>query len=123
MTANPDESLFASITSLSKLSDDELYEELSNAVLGSGLGVGPSDRDGRQRFGRQWFAGRLDEFKRLICTKESVREVRGLAHDDQFLAVATVADALIHAIGQPAAVVVSILVVRLGLDGFCEGYS
>jgi hypothetical protein len=122
MTADPDEKLVANVTSLFSLNDDELYEELSNAVLGSGLGVGPADRDGRQRFGRQWFTGRLDEFRRLVCTKELVRDFRGLSHDDQVLAAATVADALVHAIGQPAAVLVSILVVRLGLDTFCQEY-
>jgi hypothetical protein len=122
VTAGPGETLAANVTSLLNLSDDELYEELSNAVLGSGLGVGPADPAGRQRFGRQWFTSRLDEFRRLVCTKEPVRQFRGLAHDDQFLAAATVADALVHAIGQPAAAVTGILIVRLGLDGFCQGY-
>ena len=122
MAMNPDESLTASIAPLLNLSDDELYEELSNAILGVGHGIGPRDRDGRRKFGRQWFNGRLDEFKQSICTRDSVKELQGLSPGDQVLAMAAVADALMHTIGQPAAVVVGILIMRLGLDTFCQGY-
>ena len=122
MTVNPNEGLVANVTLLFSRSNDELYAELSNAVLGSGLGVGPADRDSRQRFGRQWFTSRLDEFQKIVCTKEPIKQFRDLSHDDQFLAAVTVADALVHAIGQPASVVVGILAVRLGLDNFCQGY-
>ena len=122
MATPQDENLIDSVAERFTQSNDELYEELTDTLLGVGFGLAPSDREGRRKFGRQWFVGRLDEFRHTVCTKDSVGELRDLSRDDELIAAATVADALIHAIGQPAAVLVAILILRLGLDAFCQEY-
>jgi hypothetical protein len=110
------------VTPLLSLTDDELYERLSDAILGPGLAVGPSDQEQRRRFGRQWFSNRIHEIKQLVCEKELTREIRRAAHNDQLVAAATIADALIGYFGKPVSIVVAILIVRLGIDGFCQDY-
>ncbi|MFB8776857.1 hypothetical protein [Streptomyces broussonetiae] len=110
----------AEIDSLLKVSDEALYVKLSNIVLGEGLQFGPEDGEERRAFGARWFAHRRSEIQKIVCESDFAAKVRGNSESgDASLTVATVADGVAAMFGKPAALVIAILVVRMGMDKFC----
>jgi hypothetical protein len=53
--------------------DDELYEALGAAMLGSGLGVSPGDQDRFRRFARAWFDNKIGQLRQRIRDSETYR--------------------------------------------------
>ncbi|WP_432836758.1 hypothetical protein [Dactylosporangium sp. CA-092794] len=118
----PDNDLGRTTEHLIALSDDDLYLELGNVILGLGPGASPKDPEANRRFGLQWFNSRREQFQQTVCSNERVIAIRRSSDSEQLIAVATIADALMAIVGLPASTVVSILIIRLGLDSYCDRY-
>ena len=101
--------------------DDELYELLGASLLGSGaVGISPEEQNRNRRFGRRWFERQYHELQQRICTDKKVRDLIGESVSDRMIDAGTVAGLLAQQDDYgPNAVLIAVLVTRIGLSAFC----
>jgi hypothetical protein len=111
------------ITSYSERSDDELYELLGAALLGTGtVGISPEEQDRNRRFGKQWFDRQYAELQRRICTQKTVQDLVGQSRSDRMVDAGTIAGLLAQQEDfGPNSLLIGVLVARIGLSVFCAG--
>jgi hypothetical protein len=101
--------------------DDDLYGLLGARLLGAALGMSPEEEDDQQQFGRQWFARQYEELQRRICTAGVLRTTGTNVSDrivDAFAIQQILQEHEDYAVN---AVLLAVLVSRIGLGTFCAG--
>lgn len=93
--------------------DDDLYTALGGALLGTGLGVAPSDVDRFRRFAKTWLANRKRKLLTRIQESETYRIWAATAGPGQ-AAEATVLAGSLHEDGdeEDTAAIVAVLIAR-----------
>jgi hypothetical protein len=100
---------------------DELYHLLGAELLGESIGFGPADFRRQVDFGRQWLRERLRMLRRTVCLDGRVQQMIIANKGDLVAECAAVLDIVSNRIDLPKTPVLAVLVVRLGLSGFCAG--
>lgn len=102
------------------MSEEKLYEELGTLLLGSnGLGMGSSSRGRLRRYGREKWLDSQRRLRLVLCTPAA----RSRLTEGGTVLVQGIVSAVVEALRleQAEAVVVAVLVVKMGLDRFCGG--
>ncbi|MGH3611050.1 MAG: hypothetical protein ACRDRK_00205 [Pseudonocardia sp.] len=101
--------------------DDELYELLGAALLGTGaVGISPEEQDRNRRFGKRWFDRQYHELQQRVCTQKTVRDLIGQPTSDRLVDAGTVAGLLAQQDDYGAnSVLIAVLITRIGLSAFC----
>jgi len=110
MTQTPDETVL-------EMSIEELYAQIGETLI-PGAGVLPDKAQRAARAGRAWLDMRSSELRSLVCPRVEV--LIDEAHDDDATLAAAVADLIASATGQIPAFTAAVLMVRIGLRGFCQ---
>ena len=101
------------------MDEESLYAELGAQLIGDGPGFGPGDFDRFARYGTRWFADHLAEVRTRICGLPQVAAIRSSEGGAKLTDAATIADLLAASYGRPTAAVLSVIIVRRGLDKVC----
>lgn len=102
-------------------SEDRLFQQLGTELLGDGKGFGGEDLDRARRFAQQWFEDRSARLRTEVCSAKSVQLFLQDGRGDLFTEAAVVIDALQAMRGHPAMSVVAAILIRRGLQAFCNG--
>jgi hypothetical protein len=98
------------------LDEDELLVDLADMIA---LGVGPLDPSRKRSIGRAWLEAQTDRLREAICNDPRVQAVRNDEHADVVDLAAAVTDLVATIVGGVPAAVVSVILVRRGLDRLC----
>jgi hypothetical protein len=102
--------------------DDQLYELLGASLLGVHIGMSPEEQDRNRRFGKQWFDRQYHELQKRVCLDERVSDHLGTNLSDRILDVGALVGLLgAHDDYGINAVLISVLIARIGLGTFCAG--
>jgi hypothetical protein len=107
------------IQDLVALSDDELLERLGRELWSdTAHATLPTEHLLKLR-AREWLTANLPAAKNAVCDNSAVNAIRNKA--DEVTLAGVIADIFATSLGFPAPSVVSILVVRIGLNRLCAG--
>lgn len=101
------------------LDEEDLLEQLGEALLGSGPGFGPADVERSIRFARAWLEDRSEELKQRVCV-DVWPSLEQEGTFDTLTDAAAVADSLQTLLGKPTAFIVAVILIRRGLESFCS---
>jgi hypothetical protein len=106
----------AAVEPLLNLSEADLLVRLADDVA---LGVGPLDPDRKRSIARAWLDAQREALRDAVCGNARIRLLRETAADDSVELAAAVADLVAGVSGKLPAATVAVLMLKVGLDGYC----
>ena len=102
---------------------DTLYSALGYSVNQDKIGVSPPSRDKLFSFGKEWFEKRKKEIEQIICMNKVVisqylKPDTGIG--DSVTIALLLGDLLLSKFGVTPAIYISSIVIKIGLNKFCN---
>lgn len=102
-----------------QLSDDELFAMLGTEILGEGLGAGPAAARRLASAGRDWYYQNIANLRQVVCSDDNLSRI-GTDEERVLVAIGAAIGSRFD-LSAAGYVPLSLIILRVELDKFCQG--